>query len=69
MLDQHKIEYQAITENLKRCMAVANDVSAFAMPVASPGKPDSVFDSALQRTQNLISNYVLSPTKTMSGLN
>lgn len=49
-MEQHKIEYQAITDNLKRCLAVANDVSAFALPVTSPGKPDSVFDSALQRT-------------------
>lgn len=86
LLDQHKMEYQSLSDNLKKNISLANDLTFFynsagmkdgILRDASPtngnlildGGGSSVFDSAMHKTSNLISTYILSPSKTMTALN
>jgi|LauGreDrversion4_2_1035121.scaffolds.fasta_scaffold102496_4 hypothetical protein len=55
LLDQHRIEYQHLAENLRKSVAIANDMTMLYKSAIAPGSPgktevSNVFDSALQKT-------------------
>ena len=79
--EQAVMEFQEMTEKLRKNLQIVAELATQShlaqMPlkgdvrsvplVAPSGKSLSVFDSAMHKTSNLISNYMLSPSKLGQG--
>ncbi len=74
--EQSVMEFQEMTEKLRKNLQIAAEVANHSQiaqrplgdvrsgPLVAPsGNSLSVFDSAMHKTSNLISNYMLSPSK------
>ena len=79
--EQAVMEFQEMTEKLRKNLHIAAELASQSHlahrppigdvrsgPLVAPsGNSLSVFDSAMHKTSNLISNYMLSPTKLGQG--